>query len=285
MKKEGWKNVQVQEEINLVSLAAQNLSVSYEIQRTRQTLLAVEGVNFSIERGEFVALVGPSGCGKTTLLNVIAGLLPVTAGRLLLNDHPIKGPGADRAMVFQSPALLPWRTVLGNVTYGLELQGITRNEARQRALQFIELVGLRGFEASYPRELSGGMQQRVNLARALAIEPALLLFDEPLAALDAQTRESMQKELERIWLRAQPTALFVTHQINEAIFLADRVLVMTMRPGRILTEVMIDLPRPRPPRCQRLPYFAEAEDYIHGLLSSGEEFVETINEEVGTGRW
>ncbi|HMV86005.1 MAG TPA: ABC transporter ATP-binding protein [Blastocatellia bacterium] len=246
---------------------------------------ALAEVSFSVERGEFIALVGPSGCGKTSLLNVVAGLLPLTTGELLLNGEPIKGAGADRAMVFQSPALLPWRTVLGNVCYGLELQGVRRAEARRRALQFIELVGLRGFEASYPRELSGGMQQRANLARALAIEPALLLFDEPLAALDAQTRESMQTELERLWLRDQPTALFVTHQINEAVFLADRVLVMTERPGRILTEVPIDLPRPRPMRCRRLPYFIELEDYIHGLLLPGEEFSQTFQEEARVNRW
>ncbi len=247
--------------------------------------MALDGLTFTVERGEFIALVGPSGCGKTSLLNVVAGLLPLTAGELLLNGEPIQGPGADRAMVFQSPALLPWRTVLGNVGYGLELQGVRRADAQRRALPFIELVGLRDFEACYPRELSGGMQQRVNLARALAIEPALLLFDEPLAALDAQTRENMQTELERLWLRDQPTALFVTHQINEAIFLADRVLVMAERPGRILTEVPVDLPRPRPPRCRRLPYFIELEDYIHGLLSSGEQFSQTIHEEARVSRW
>lgn len=249
------------------------------MRRTGQPLLALDGLNFTVQRGEFVALVGPSGCGKTTLLNVIAGLLPVTSGALLLNGQPIKGPGADRALVFQTPALLPWRTVLDNAVYGLELQGVKRVEARQRARQFLELVGLHGFEASYPRELSGGMQQRVNLARALALEPALLLFDEPLAALDAQTREAMQVELERIWLRTQATALFVTHQISEAIYLADRVLVLTGRPGQIRADLTVELPRPRPAHCRRLSYFAELDEQIRDLLMPDDEFPIELNEE------
>ncbi|HEV8230171.1 MAG TPA: ABC transporter ATP-binding protein, partial [Candidatus Limnocylindria bacterium] len=162
-------------------------------------LLAVNGASLDIEEGEFVAIVGPSGCGKTTLLNAIDGLLPLTSGTLTLNGAAITRPGHDRAMVFQQPSLLPWRTVMGNVVYGLELLGVPKVEAASRAQGFVELVGLAGFEQSYPLELSGGMQQRVNLARALAVDPEVLLLDEPFAALDAQTRETMQHELLRIW--------------------------------------------------------------------------------------
>ena len=161
-----------------------------------------------------------------------------------MDEQPIDGPGRDRAMVFQAPALLPWRTVAGNVAYGLELHGHSEREARQRAQPFIDLVGLGGFAESYPRELSGGMQQRVNLAHALAVQPTLLLLDEPLSALDAQTREVMQMELQRIWLETRCSALYVTHQIDEAIFLADKVVVMSARPGRIVRVIPVDFPRP-----------------------------------------
>ena len=243
-------------------LAAQALSVTYKNQRTHREISALAGVNFTVQDGQFVALVGPSGCGKSTLLNVIAGLQPATQGHLLLNGQPITGPGADRAMVFQTPALLPWRTVRGNVAYGLELHGLSRREAGQRAQPWLELVGLRDFAESYPRELSGGMQQRVNLARALAVQPTLLLFDEPLSALDAQTREVMQVELQRIWLEARCSALYVTHQIDEAIFLADQVLVMSARPGRIAQVISVDFPRPRALALKRQPAFAALTEQI-----------------------
>ena len=243
-------------------LAAQALSVTYQNQRTRRAICALAGVNFTVQDGQFVAIVGPSGCGKSTLLAVIAGLQPATQGHLLLNGQPITGPGADRAMVFQAPALLPWRTVRGNVAYGLELHGLSRREAGQRAQPWLELVGLRDFAESYPRELSGGMQQRVNLARALAVQPTLLLFDEPLSALDAQTREVMQVELQRIWLEARCSALYVTHQIDEAIFLADQVLVMSARPGRIAQVISVDFPRPRALALKRQPAFAALTEQI-----------------------
>jgi len=250
----------------MAKLEAQNVSVEYLIKRTGQRVLAVQDASFSIREGQFVTMVGPSGCGKTTLLNGIAGLLHLTGGRILLDGNPIKGPGHRRAMVFQSASLMPWRTVMRNITYGLELRGVSLTEARARAQKFVDLVGLNGFEESFPRELSGGMQQRVNLARALTTDPALLLLDEPLAALDAQTREYMQFELQRIWWQNRKTAVYVTHQISEAIFLGDQVLVMSARPGRVKEVVPVDLPRPRSLRVKRQPRFIELEDYIWNLI-------------------
>ncbi|MBX2998044.1 MAG: ABC transporter ATP-binding protein [Caldilineaceae bacterium] len=247
---------------------AAHVSISYTMRRTQKPLLAVNDVSFRMSEGEFVAIVGPSGCGKTSLLNAMAGLLPLAHGEIRLDGRAIQGPGSERAMVFQTPALLPWRTVMRNVVYGLELQGVNGRDARARAQQYIDLVGLRGFEESYPHELSGGMQQRVNLARALTVQPQVLLFDEPLSALDAQTREAMQFELQRIWLQQRITAVYVTHQIQEAIFLADKVIVMTPSPGRIKAVIPVDLPRPRPLRIQRTPVFVEIEDRIWGLLEA-----------------
>jgi NitT/TauT family transport system ATP-binding protein len=216
-----------------------------------------------VRPGEFVAIVGPSGCGKTTFLNAVDGLLPISGGSLELNGTAIGGPGPDRAMVFQQASLLPWRTVLGNVVYGLELQGrLSKRERTARAREFIKLVGLAGFEDAYPTELSGGMQQRVNLARALATDPEMLLLDEPFAALDAQTREFMQRELLRIWGETRKTALFITHDIKEAVYLADRVLVFTRRPGRVKACVEIDLARPRDLGIKREAAFLEYEDAI-----------------------
>jgi NitT/TauT family transport system ATP-binding protein len=252
----------------MAKFEAAHVSISYTMRRTQKSILAVSDVSFAIEKGEFVAIVGPSGCGKTSLLNAVAGLLPVAQGEIRLDGKAIDGPGPERAMVFQTPALLPWRTVMRNVAYGLELQGMKGKDARIRAQQYIDMVGLRGFEESYPHELSGGMQQRVNLARALTVQPQVLLFDEPLSALDAQTREAMQLELQRIWLRQRITAIYVTHQIQEAIFLADRVIVMTASPGQIKAVIPIDLPRPRPLRIQRTPEFVEIEDKIWNLLET-----------------
>ncbi|HEV2009598.1 MAG TPA: ABC transporter ATP-binding protein, partial [Candidatus Limnocylindria bacterium] len=213
--------------------------------------------------GEFLAIVGPSGCGKTTFLNAVDGLQPISSGSLSLDGREITTPGPDRAMVFQQPGLLPWRTVLGNVLFGVEAQRtMTKSDAVSRARQQIELVGLKGFEDAYPLELSGGMQQRVNLARALLTDPEMLLLDEPFAALDAQTREMMQLELLKIWSKTKKTALFITHDIKEAIYLADRVIVFTRRPGRVKDVVEIDLPRPRDLRVKRDPTFLRYEDRI-----------------------
>jgi ABC-type nitrate/sulfonate/bicarbonate transport system ATPase subunit len=244
-------------------LLARQVVIYYWLQRAARPFLAVDHVDLDIRGGEFVAIVGPSGCGKTTLLNAIDGLQEITSGELTLNGRPITGPGPDRAMVFQQASLLPWRTVLGNVTYGLDLRRkISGAAAKRRGRELIELVGLRGFEDHYPTELSGGMQQRVNLARALAVDPDLLLLDEPFAALDAQTREFMQEELLRVWSTTGKTAIFITHDIKEAIYLADRVLVFTARPGRIKECVAIDLPRPRRLHIKREPDFLAYEDRI-----------------------
>lgn len=226
-------------------LRARNVSVVYA-GRGRDIIAAVDGVDLSVDRGEFVCLLGPSGCGKTTLLNAIAGFLPISLGELTFEGRPITRPGPDRAMVFQQPGLLPWRNVLHNVTYGLEMSGrMHRREAARHAVTLLELVGLADFAHCFPNQLSGGMQQRVNLARALAVEPELLLLDEPFASVDAQTREVLQVELIAICERAKVTALFVTHDISEAVFLADRVCIFSRRPGRILREVRVRLPKPR----------------------------------------
>lgn len=223
----------------------------------------MDRVSLDVRPGEFVAIVGPSGCGKTTFLNAVDGLLPISGGTLELNGARIARPGPDRAMVFQQASLLPWRTVLGNVVYGLELQGrAPRSERSARAKDFIRLVGLAGFEDAFPTELSGGMQQRVNLARALATDPEMLLLDEPFASLDAQTREFMQRELLRIWGATRKTAMFITHDIKEAVYLADRVMVFSRRPGRLKSCVEIDLPRPRELSVKREPRFLEYEDQI-----------------------
>ena len=244
-------------------LRAQGVVVEYWLPRSETLFTAVEGVDLEIDEGEFVAIVGPSGCGKTTFLNAVDGLIPIADGSLTLDGVEITKPGRDRAMVFQQPGLLPWRTVLGNVIFGVEAQGtMTKSEADQRAKQYIALVGLSGFEDAYPLELSGGMQQRVNLARALLTDPEMLLLDEPFAALDAQTREMMQLELLRVWNQSRKTALFITHDIKEAIYLADRVIVFTKRPGRVKTEVRIDLGRPRDLRVKRDTKFLGYEDEI-----------------------
>jgi NitT/TauT family transport system ATP-binding protein len=238
----------------------------YESTRKQPPLVAIESVSFDVGAGEFVSIVGPSGCGKSTLLNIVDGLLPATAGDVLLDGCPVNQPGRDRAMVFQDAALLPWRTVLGNVVYGLESQSVPKVEAREIALGYIELVGLSGFENSYPHELSGGMQQRVNLARALAVDPEVLLMDEPFAALDAQTREVMQDELLHIWQRARKTVLFVTHQIDEAVYLSDRVVVLGERPSRVREVIEIALPRPRELSVKRTPEFLAYLDRVWSLI-------------------
>jgi len=244
-------------------LVAKGVAIEYWLQRSHSFFTAVQGVDLTIQDGEFLAIVGPSGCGKTTFLNAVDGLLPIAAGSLTLDGREITAPGPDRAMVFQQPGLLPWRTVLGNVIFGVEAQRrMGRGEAIARAKEQIELVGLGGFEDSYPLELSGGMQQRVNLARALLTDPEMLLLDEPFAALDAQTRELMQLELLKIWSTTRKTALFITHDIKEAIYLADRVIVFTRRPGRVKRSLEIELARPRDLRIKRDPRFLRYEDEI-----------------------
>lgn len=249
-----------------IKLSARGLRIEYWQERSRRSFCAVDGLSLDVRSGEFVAIVGPSGCGKTTFLHAVDGLIPISGGSLSLSGLPIREPGRDRAMVFQQPSLLPWRTVLANVAYGLEIQRRKSRDARERARDYIRLVGLEGFEDHYPLELSGGMQQRVNLARALATDPELLLLDEPFAALDAQTREYMQVELLRIWQKAAKTAVFITHDIKEAIYLADRVIVFTARPGRAKLTFDVELPRPRELRVKRTPAFAEYEDRVWSAI-------------------
>ena len=228
--------------------------------RTGEPLLVVEGlvkrfprldypvlsdVSFEVPVGGFTTVIGPSGCGKTTLLRIVGGLENPTAGRIIIGGEPSVGPARNKTMVFQHFNLYPWRTAIDNIAYGLELQGVSKEERRSRAREYLSLVGLDGFENHYPGELSGGMQQRVGIARALAVEPELLLMDEPFGALDALTREHLQTELQKICAQASVAILFVTHSIDEAIYLSDDVLVMGTKPGRIVREFAIDLPRPR----------------------------------------
>src|SRR5436190_11597360 len=218
-------------------------------------LEALRGIDIAVERGEFSAVVGPSGCGKTTFLRIVAGLEPATAGTILLDGAPLQGPGGNRGFVFQNDSLLPWRTVLANALIGPEVAGQVGPKERNRTLELLKLVGLGGFENYFPRQLSGGMRQRVNLARALAIDPDVLLMDEPFASLDAQRREIMQTELLRIWDQGRKIGLLVTDQIDEAVFLSDRVLVFARRPGRLQESVEIKLPRPRSLEIKRTPEF------------------------------
>jgi NitT/TauT family transport system ATP-binding protein len=244
-----------------VKLEVRNLDVEYDVVRVGRKFTALRDVNLDVEEVEFVSIVGPSGCGKTTFLNVVDGLHPAAKGHVRVNGRA--------AMVFQSPSLLPWRTVRGNVVYGLELRGKRRAPETDRIVgDLIALVGLSGFEHSYPSELSGGMQQRVNLARALAVDPDLLLLDEPFAALDAQTREAMQAELLRIWQQTQKTAVFITHQIDEAIYLSDRVIVFGARPGTVRASIPIEFARPRDVRVKREPRFFEYLDRITELIEA-----------------
>ena len=251
----------------MIKLQIDGLTKRYYVERDGRQVLALANVSLSVEAGEFVAIVGPSGCGKTTLLNIVAGLLSYDDGSVSIDGQTIRGPGINRAVVFQHASLLPWRTIAGNVRYGMELQKRFDAAAmRERTNAFITLVGLAGFEQHYPSELSGGMQQRVNLARALASDPAVLLMDEPFAALDAQTREHMQLELLKIWSQARKTVVFITHQINEAIYLADRVAVMSPRPGTVKGVFAVPFDRPRPLALKRDPRFLEIEDAIWQMV-------------------
>lgn len=216
----------------------------------REPVCALDGTSFVLQPGEFLSVVGPSGCGKSTLLKIISGLVKPTGGHVQLGDRRNPSPGPDRAFVFQNDALLPWRTVGDNIALGLQLNKMPKPDAQARVNLLIKSVGLEGFANRYPHELSGGMRQRVNLARGLAVDPPVLLMDEPFAALDVQTRELMQVELLRIWQETNKSVIFITHGIDEAVFLSDRVLAMSARPGTICAEFVIDLPRPRPPEMR-----------------------------------
>jgi NitT/TauT family transport system ATP-binding protein len=210
-----------------------------------EEMSVLDTVSLEIIGSEFVSIIGPSGCGKTTLLRMLAGLVHPDSGRVLVDGQAVQGPGPERAMVFQDYALLPWADALNNIAFGLKLRGVAKEERLGRARALIELVGLAGFEHSLPKQLSGGMQQRIGLARALAVDPRILLMDEPFGSLDEISRRDMQVELQRIWGASKKTAVFVTHSVDEAVFLSDRIVVMTARPGRIAGVVLVDLPRPR----------------------------------------
>jgi NitT/TauT family transport system ATP-binding protein len=246
------------------------LSKSYRSAEGRTTL-ALENVGLTVRRGAFVSIIGPSGCGKTTLLKMVGGILSWDEGRIRVLGRDVAGPGPERAMVFQSFALLPWMNVIDNVAFGLKVRGVGRAARHDRARSLIAAVGLAGFEQNYPRQLSGGMQQRVGLARALAVEPQLLLMDEPFSAIDAQTRLLLQTDLLDIWSTTDLSVLFITHAMDEAVFLSDRVIIMGARPGQVTDTIEIDLPRPRTEATRLDPRFVELTgrvwDRLRGMIT------------------
>lgn len=251
-------------------IEVEHLYLGYPGHRRGEQVVACRDLNLAIGRGEFIVLVGPSGCGKTTFLEALAGLVGVGAGTLRVGGQPVLGPARDRSLVFQSPSLFPWRDVYGNVIFGCQAQGRLDQAAKDRARAVIDLVGLGDVAHRRAQELSGGMKQRVNLARALVTEPSLLLLDEPFGALDAQTRESLQDELVRIWqgaaIGSTTTAVFVTHDVREAVLLADRVVVFSRAPGQVVADIRIELPRPRSSEIRRSRPFAQYEEQILGAL-------------------
>lgn len=225
------------------NLTIQNVSKTYFDPYAGANVTAVHDISLKVNQGDFISIVGPSGCGKTTLLNMIAGFLPISGGSITIDDKPIKGPGPDRGVVFQTFALFPWKTVSENVGFGPRMRGLPKKECDQIALEFLSLVGLEHVAQKYPNELSGGMQQRVGVVRALANNPDVLLMDEPFASVDAQTRMTLQEELTKIWQERRPTIIFITHDVAESVFLADRVVVLSK--GRVLEDMPIQLQRPR----------------------------------------
>ena len=264
-------STQDKDEGRVGKIALSHLKQTYLVRqrdkRGLQELVALEDFTLAINEGEFATIVGPSGCGKSTLLDIISGLTKPRSGEIHIDGKLVTGPALDRGFVMQGYALLPWRTVYKNIAYGLEIKKVPRRERKAICEKYIHLVGLEGFEDRYPNELSGGMRQRVAIARALAYDPEVLLMDEPFAAVDAQTRETLQDELLRIWSRTRKTIILVTHSIEEAVLLSDRVVVMTARPGRIQEILVSDLPRPRTGRQMRdSPEFARIVRHIRGLL-------------------
>jgi NitT/TauT family transport system ATP-binding protein len=251
------------------SIRIQNVNKTFSVRNVVagkvevQEFTALKDINLDVKAGEFMVLVGPSGCGKSTLLDLLGGLTLPSSGRILIDDKAISGPALDRGIVFQQYALFPWKTALSNIEFGLEAKGVAKKERGERARYFLEMVGLTGFENRYPHELSGGMKQRVAIARSLVYDPDVLLMDEPFAALDAQTRETMQTELLRIWERSGKTIVFITHGIDEAVYLGQRVAIMTSRPGRI--KKVIDIPlesRSREEDLRSVPEFAKLRHVI-----------------------
>ena len=247
-------------------IAVRRLDMRYRVPGG--SVSALEGIDLTAGEGEFVTLVGPSGCGKTTLLRIIAGLVRHTGGEVHINDRPLIGPTRDIGIVFQVPALMAWRSVLANILLQIEIRRLDVVQYRSRALELIKLVGLSGFEDRYPYQLSGGMQQRVAICRALIHDPSLLLMDEPFGALDALTREQMNLELQRIWLERRKTVLFITHSIPEAVFLSDRVCVMSPRPGRILETLDVRIPRPRTGGTMQRPEFVNLVGRVREVMQA-----------------
>jgi NitT/TauT family transport system ATP-binding protein len=239
------------------------------VRKLFDNLIAVDGISFQIMDNEFVSIVGPSGCGKSTLLRMVAGLIAPSGGAIRLRDQQLEGPARDVGMVFQSPVLLPWRTALENVLFVAEMRGARRRTYRARALDLLRLAGLAGFENRMPYELSGGMQQRVAICRALLLNPSIILMDEPFGALDIITRERMGFELQKIWSASRSTVLFVTHSITEATLLSDRILVMSAHPGRLVEVVPVDLPRPRERRTLTSPRFIEITAHVSETVAGG----------------
>ncbi|MET7463694.1 ABC transporter ATP-binding protein [Nonomuraea sp. NPDC005501] len=246
-------------------IGLRDVSKVFQVRDAREPFVALSGIDLDVREGEFLTLVGPSGCGKSTLLDLVAGLTRPTGGQILIDGTPVTGPGLDRGIVFQQYALFPWRTARANVEFGLEAKAVPKKERRERSRHYLDLVGLTGFEERYPHELSGGMRQRVAIARSLAFDPDVLLMDEPFAALDAQTRESLQEELLRIWEKTGKTVVFITHGIDEAVYLGQRVAVMTSRPGRIkeIVEVSFDS---RDGDLRADPAFGEYRHHVWALL-------------------
>ena len=229
----------------------------------------LDKIAFTVNRGSFVSLIGPSGCGKSTLLRIIDGLIRPDAGAVLIDGKAVNGPGIDRAVVFQYFGLYPWRNVLSNVALGLELQKVPKGERLERARANIKLVGLDGFEHHYPHELSGGMKQRVGFARALTIDPDIILMDEPFSAVDEQTREILQHELLELWAKTRKTIIFITHSIDEAVYMSDRIVIMAAKPGRIMEQIDVELPRPRNDQTRANPDFGRIRTSAWELLKAG----------------
>lgn len=254
-------------------LSVRHLDLVYAT--SRGPLPALRDLTFGINKGEFVSILGPSGCGKSTLLKLASGLIAPTAGEISLAGRPVSGPRPDVGIVFQQPTLLPWRNVLNNVLVPIRARRTPNQDDRRQAEALLALVGLAPFAKHYPHELSGGMQQRVGLARGLVHDPELLLMDEPFAALDAMTRESMMDELQRIWLAAQKSVLFITHSIPEAVYLSDRVVVFGPRPARVLDELVIDLPRPRTVDTMATPAFTEYSHHLRSIFRKMEQGPQT----------
>jgi NitT/TauT family transport system ATP-binding protein len=260
-------------------IEVRGLSVSFKSRGAEVN--AVNGVSLQVQPGEFVSLIGPSGCGKSTLLNAVAGFTRPDAGAVLLDGERIKGPGSDRGVVFQQYSLFPWMTVRKNVEFGLKMKGVPPGERETQARTLLGLTGLLSFENHYPAQLSGGMKQRVGIVRALATSPQVLLMDEPFGALDSQTRSVMQEILTNMWQRLRLSVLFITHDIEEAIFLSDRIYVMTARPGRVKAEMKVALPRPRKPEMMESPEFAAMVRSIKGLIR--EESLAAMGGELSDG--